>query len=129
MTEPARLSLFDEMDAAADALRKDNPNLHDALGDELQLLFMGIQQRRMPHLSGDERIELFEMWLTEYAAKCKREREAAIAGIIATIDAYARANGPRAKFKCPCGEELDNPGDPAVMAVHQPHCLAAKQRS
>jgi len=39
MTEPAHVSLFDEMDAAADALREDNPNLRAALGDELQLLF------------------------------------------------------------------------------------------
>jgi hypothetical protein len=29
-------------------------------------------------------------------------------------------------FVCPCREVLDNPGDPAVMAVRQPHYLAAK---
>jgi hypothetical protein len=31
------VSLFVEMDAAADALRKDNPNLRDALVDKLQM--------------------------------------------------------------------------------------------
>jgi hypothetical protein len=44
-------------------------------------------------------------------------REAAIAGIVTAIDEYARVNVPG---PCPCGEELDNPGDPAVMAIHQP---------
>ena len=37
MTEPAHISLLDEMDAAVDALRKYNPNLHDALGDDARV--------------------------------------------------------------------------------------------
>jgi len=45
MTEPAHISLFDEMDVAGDALRKDDPNLHDALGDELQRLFRKIREQ------------------------------------------------------------------------------------
>jgi hypothetical protein len=28
-------------------------------------------------------------------------------------------------FVCRCGEVLNNPGDPAVMAIHQPHFTAA----
>jgi hypothetical protein len=58
--------------------------------------------------------------------RCERQREGAIAGIIATSEEYAHANVPADPFVCPCGEVLDNPTDPAVMAVHHPHYMAAK---
>jgi len=122
-------------------LRRDNPDLREALVAELQLVFREIQKRRMPQLSTVEWIELFAAWGREYAARCGRRRDEAIATIIATIDEYTRANGPGNPwvslcgefarlpddpFVCPCGETLTNPGDPAVMAVHQPHYMAAK---
>jgi hypothetical protein len=123
------VSLFAEADHAGDALREENPDLRDALAEELQLLFREIQKRRMPELSSVEWIELFKTWGLQYAAKCQLRQDEAIANIIATIDDYARANVPADPFVCPCGEVLDNPGDAAAIAVHQPHYLAAKQRS
>jgi hypothetical protein len=113
--------------AAADALRKDNPNLRESLADELQMTFREIQKRRAPQLSTAEWVELFRVRGLEYAARCERQRDEAIAGMIATIDEFACATGPEPKWRCPCGEVLDNPGDPAVMAVHQPHYLSARK--
>jgi hypothetical protein len=55
-----------------------------------------------------------------------RQREGTIAHIIATSEEYARANVPPDPFMCPCGAVLDDPCDPAVMAIHQPHYAAAK---
>ena len=81
----------------------------------------------MPELSTVEWIELFRTSGLACAARCERQREEAIAWTIAKIDKYARANVPKDPWVCPCGEVLENPTDPAVMAVHQPHYLAAKQ--
>jgi hypothetical protein len=89
MTEPAHISLFAEMDAAADALRRDNPELRESLVDELQMTFREIQKRRAPQLSTAEWVELFRVWGLEYAARCERQRDEAIAGMIATIDEFA----------------------------------------
>jgi hypothetical protein len=43
-----------------------------------------------------------------------------------SIDDYVRTTVPSVPFDCLCGEVLDNPCDQVVMAVHQPHYLAAK---
>jgi pyridoxine 5'-phosphate synthase PdxJ len=44
-------------------------------------------------LSTVEWIELFTTWGLAYAARCERQREAAIASVIATIDEFAREAG------------------------------------
>jgi hypothetical protein len=95
VSEPA--SLFAEVDHAADTLRADNPDLRAALKDELQLLFREIQKRRMPELSSVEWLDLFNVWLAQYLARCERRREAAIAGTIAVIDECARVNAARSQ--------------------------------
>jgi len=123
MTE--HLSLFEEMDHAADALRRDNPELRDALVDELQMTFREIQKRREPDLSTAEWIELFRLWGYGYAARRARERDEAIAQMLATIDDYAQTNPPAAPFCCPCGAETSDPFDPSWVAIHQPHCQQA----
>jgi hypothetical protein len=88
-----------------------------------------IQRRRMPQLSTVEWIDPFKTWGYGYTARCERQREESIAWMIRTIDEYARANVPEDPFVCPgCGEVLDDPCNPAVMAVHQPHYLAAKAK-
>ena len=92
MTDP--VSLFEEMTRRADALRRDNPELRESLVDELQMTFREIQKRRAPQLSTAEWVELFRVWGLEYAARCERQREEAIANMTATIDAYAHANVP-----------------------------------
>ena len=124
MSEP--VSLFAEVTAAADALRRDNPDLREALAEELQLLFREVQKRRMPELSTVEPIELFRVWGLAYAGRCERQREGTIAHINATSEEYARANVPADPFVCPCGAVLNDPLDPAVMAIRQPHYAAAK---
>jgi hypothetical protein len=120
------ISLFEEMDAAAEALRNGNPALRDALAEDLQILFREIQQRRMPELSTVEWIDLFKTWGLGYAARCAFQREGTIAEIIATSEEYARANVPADPFVCSCGPVLNDPLDPAVMAIHQLHYAAAK---
>ena len=64
--------------------------------------------------------------LPGFAVRCARQHNEAIARIIATSEEYARANVPADPFVCPCGEVLDEPCNPAVMAIHQPHHAAAK---
>ena len=84
MTESACISLFAEMDHAADTLRKDNSSLRAGLRVELQLLFREIQKRRMPSLPDDEWLALFETWLTGFVAKLRSRHDEAIAGIART---------------------------------------------
>jgi hypothetical protein len=119
------VSLFAEMDAAAEALRERVERLNR---EDLKIEFREIVLARQPELSRDERLELFEVWIEGYVAFCERRREGAIAHIIATSEEYARASEPADPSVCPgCGEVLDDPCSPAVMAIHQPHYLAAKQ--
>jgi hypothetical protein len=47
----SQVSLFDEMDTIADAVRSNNPDLREGLSDELQLEFRQLQKRRCPELS------------------------------------------------------------------------------
>jgi hypothetical protein len=118
-----QISIFDEMTAAADAMRAtvDRLNRYD-----LQIEFRQIVRARRPDLSREEWLAMFELWIEGYVAKCERRREESIAWFVRTIDEYANANVPEDPWVCPCGEVLDNPCDPDVMAVHQPHYLAAK---
>lgn len=122
----AQVDLFTEMDSAADALRASNPNLRVGLADDLQILFREIQKARRPELSKDEWLDLFKVSLERYAAKMQAERDATLAKINDIIETAARINPPTL-FKCACGALLENPGDPAVMAVHVPHCVAASE--
>ena len=84
MTEPAHVSLFDEMDAAADALREDNPNLRAALGDELQLLFRSSSAALDSSRSGSRSM----------SPNASVHARRLLTGIIAVIDEDARVNPP-----------------------------------
>jgi hypothetical protein len=55
-------SLFAEMDTIADALRRNNPDL-GGLSGELQLEFRQLQKRRMPELTKEQFLDLFQEWL------------------------------------------------------------------
>jgi len=59
MTEPAHVSLFAEMDAAADAMPAPNR-------DDLQLKLRRIVRARRPDLSRETWLELFEIWFERH---------------------------------------------------------------
>ncbi|MCP3462532.1 hypothetical protein [Bradyrhizobium sp. CCGUVB23] len=106
-----------EMDQAADAMRESGAHVrrHD-----LQLVFREIQQAHMPHLSREQWLELFELWLERDLARLQTERRRTLNAILDAIESAAKANGP-GKIRCVCGAVLKDPGDPATMAEHAPH--------
>jgi len=118
-----RLPLLDAMDAAADLLRTADPNYSPA---DDELIFRRLQKERLPGLDREQFQTLYAEWQDRYAAKAAQDRKRGVANIIRIGDECAHANVPSDPFVCPCGEVLDDPTDPAVMAVHQPHYLAAK---
>jgi len=119
------VSLFAEMDDAADALRRNNPDLHSALNAELQMEFRALQRKRMPALGKNEWLTLFETWLEEFKSRLAAERDACRREIEAVISCEAVANGAAKPFVCPCGAEILDVNDARVMAFHQPHIAAA----
>ena len=135
-----RPDLFAEMDHVADVLRENDPSLRESLSDELQLEFRALQKRRMPELSKDEFLDLFDAWRCGYLARLEAELAALrrrmaendreLAPLIAeqrrrnvrSHDATAQADDV---FICRCGEIIADPFDPEQMRIHQPHVIAA----
>jgi hypothetical protein len=118
-----RLPLLDATDAAADLLRTADP---DSPADD-ELISRRSQKERLPGLDREQFQTLYAEWQDRYAAKAAQDRKRGVANIKRISDEYARANVPADSFVCPCGAVLNDPLDPAVMAIHQPHYLAAKQ--
>src|SRR5262249_35016144 len=118
-----RLPLLDAMDAAADLLRTANPNYSPA---DDELIFRRLQKESVPHLDREQFQTLYAEWQDRYACKCEQDRKRGVANIIRIGEECARANVPADPYRCPCGEVLNDPLDPAVMAIHQPHYAAAK---
>ena len=108
----SNLDLFSEMDAAADALCRNDPTLRAALSAELQLEFRQRQRRLLPSLSKDEFLNLFCVWHDRYLAKARAERAESHKQILEIIETSACENPPGAPFRCVCGVE----GDPSTRS-------------
>ena len=118
-----RLPLFEAMDVVAELLRTADPNYSPA---DDELIFRRLQKERLPHLDREQFQTLYAEWQDRYAAKAAQDRKRGVANIMRISDEYARANVPADPFVCPCGAVLNDPLDPAVMAIHLPHYAAAK---
>jgi hypothetical protein len=121
-----RLPLLDAMDAAANLLRTADPNYSPA---DDELIFRRLQKERLPSLDREQFQTLYAEWQDRYAAKAAQDRKRGVANITRIADECARETVPSDPFVCPCGAVLNDPLDPAVMAVHQPHYAAAKAAS
>jgi hypothetical protein len=93
-----RVNLFDEMDAAADTLRANNPDIRTAMRWELQMEFRQLQQARMPELTREQAAELFGVWLLHDLSRLMAVRDKTLSAILASIDEAARLNGPGQPF-------------------------------
>jgi hypothetical protein len=116
-------SLFEEMTAAADALRAtvDRLNRYD-----LQIEFRQIIRARRRDLSREEWLAMFEIWIEGVC----REMRASARGCDRRRDRDHRRLRARqcagGSVRVPVRRGARESTDPAVMAVHQPHYLAAK---
>jgi hypothetical protein len=72
MTEGALMSLFGEMDAAADALPRGMAFMHDC-----QIEFRQRQKARHPDVGQDEWIDLFALWTAHYQERERAKHAAA----------------------------------------------------
>ena len=124
--------LFTEMDHPADLLRETNPELRESLSDELQVEFRQVQKKRMPWLSKEQFLDLFEIWRDGYITKLEaelaevRKRMTENDCKLAALAAEHAARNPHLnQFVCRCGAVIADPLDPEQLRIHQPHFIAA----
>lgn len=121
MTEHA--SLFAEMSAAANLLRAGGAHVRR---DDLWFEWRQVQQCRMPALSEEESLALFDTWIEEDLCRLMAERDQALCAILKAVDESAARNRGQL-IVCASGTVLHDAGDPAVMAEHAPHVQAARR--
>jgi hypothetical protein len=118
------ISLFDNMDAAADLMRHTNCAYSEA---DDQWIFRKLQKEKLPGLSDEQFQTLFAEWQEHYHGKCEQDWIRALGEIARYSKEQAKRNPPAAPFRCVCGAETKDPLAPDFWAIPKPH-FEAKAR-